>query len=195
MKIHHVVGPLTLVLFAPAASGQEAATRNPSAPNWGEPVETRGALTLDDKVFRLGRDAGESAAVTATAQARAQSEEWKSRPYLADRGDGIHTSLFGTYVRRNELLVYLFYEYTRNRDAEYKPSELGFGLDRDFRAKREDHEALIFAAYGITDSLAVEFESAVYTRSEEHTSELQSRPHLVCRLLLEKKKTDNTRTK
>src|SRR5690554_7124412 len=26
------------------------------------------------------------------------------------------------------------------------------------------------------------------TRSEEHTSELQSRPHLVCRLLLEKKK-------
>src|SRR3989442_7168616 len=37
--------------------------------------------------------------------------------------------------------------------------------------------------------------SALYTtlleardRSEEHTSELQSRPHLVCRLLLEKKK-------
>src|SRR3989442_7428646 len=30
-------------------------------------------------------------------------------------------------------------------------------------------------------------------RSEEHTSELQSRPHLVCRLLLEKKKTDDHR--
>src|SRR5690554_7472597 len=29
-------------------------------------------------------------------------------------------------------------------------------------------------------------------RSEEHTSELQSRPHLVCRLLLEKKKKNNT---
>src|SRR3989442_9500913 len=27
-------------------------------------------------------------------------------------------------------------------------------------------------------------------RSEEHTSELQSRPHLVCRLLLEKKKNN-----
>src|SRR5436305_5137714 len=27
-----------------------------------------------------------------------------------------------------------------------------------------------------------------FVRSEEHTSELQSRPHLVCRLLLEKKK-------
>src|SRR5690554_7289178 len=31
-------------------------------------------------------------------------------------------------------------------------------------------------------------------RSEEHTSELQSRPHLVCRLLLEKKKNNNTQT-
>src|SRR3989442_2387517 len=29
-------------------------------------------------------------------------------------------------------------------------------------------------------------------RSEEHTSELQSRPHLVCRLLLEKKKKRQT---
>src|SRR2546422_5415291 len=31
-------------------------------------------------------------------------------------------------------------------------------------------------------------------RSEEHTSELQSRLHLVCRLLLEKKKTHRTTT-
>src|SRR5690554_7701582 len=31
----------------------------------------------------------------------------------------------------------------------------------------------------------------VRERSEEHTSELQSRPHLVCRLLLEKKKKKN----
>src|SRR2546422_5258765 len=31
--------------------------------------------------------------------------------------------------------------------------------------------------------------SSVRFRSEEHTSELQSRLHLVCRLLLEKKKT------
>src|SRR5436305_4860652 len=30
-----------------------------------------------------------------------------------------------------------------------------------------------------------------HRRSEEHTSELQSRPHLVCRLLLEKKNTKN----
>src|SRR5690625_5941014 len=33
------------------------------------------------------------------------------------------------------------------------------------------------------------------TRSEEHTSELQSRGHLVCRLLLEKKKNAECSTK
>src|SRR2546422_3321295 len=33
---------------------------------------------------------------------------------------------------------------------------------------------------------------AQQTRSEEHTSELQSRLHLVCRLLLEKKKNKNS---
>src|SRR5438876_3070798 len=34
----------------------------------------------------------------------------------------------------------------------------------------------------------------VRERSEEHTSELQSPVHLVCRLLLEKKKKQNTKT-
>src|SRR2546422_8169033 len=34
--------------------------------------------------------------------------------------------------------------------------------------------------------------SSIPTRSEEHTSELQSRLHLVCRLLLEKKKNRHT---
>src|SRR5690625_5657669 len=35
---------------------------------------------------------------------------------------------------------------------------------------------------------------SVNERSEEHTSELQSRGHLVCRLLLEKKKNDKDET-
>src|SRR6202043_2316714 len=35
--------------------------------------------------------------------------------------------------------------------------------------------------------------SGTSVRSEEHTSELQSRGHLVCRLLLEKKKKNNVR--
>src|SRR5690625_5875422 len=38
------------------------------------------------------------------------------------------------------------------------------------------------------------FDYLAEVRSEEHTSELQSRGHLVCRLLLEKKKNRNTHT-
>src|SRR5690554_7168473 len=38
----------------------------------------------------------------------------------------------------------------------------------------------------VTEVFGFLYVAAVY-RSEEHTSELQSRPHLVCRLLLEKK--------
>src|SRR5690625_6943042 len=35
----------------------------------------------------------------------------------------------------------------------------------------------------------------LWDRSEEHTSELQSRGHLVCRLLLEKKKKQHRKTR
>src|SRR5690554_7155764 len=41
-----------------------------------------------------------------------------------------------------------------------------------------------------TNPLYTEREMEHQFRSEEHTSELQSRPHLVCRLLLEKKKNN-----
>src|SRR3989449_3167153 len=41
---------------------------------------------------------------------------------------------------------------------------------------------------------AVTWYAGVLPRSEEHTSELQSRLHLVCRLLLEKKKKAQKKT-
>src|SRR5690606_603316 len=44
------------------------------------------------------------------------------------------------------------------------------------------------ASFAMLASLAVAFIITPYMRSEEHTSELQSRENLVCRLLLEKKK-------
>src|SRR5690554_6992524 len=47
----------------------------------------------------------------------------------------------------------------------------------------------MFSPIGLAVSLfAASSGRAFIARSEEHTSELQSRPHLVCRLLLEKKK-------
>src|SRR3712207_7700528 len=50
------------------------------------------------------------------------------------------------------------------------------------------HELLGVAALAPNDVWAV----GSYVRSEEHTSELQSRQYLVCRLLLEKKKKFST---
>ena len=83
--------------------------------------------------------------------------------YLADRGTGIATSMFGEYVRSGELLVYRFYEFTSFNELEYKPADLGFGLDQDFRGKFREHEANFFLGYGLTDHIALELESALFT--------------------------------
>src|SRR5690606_40439559 len=45
-------------------------------------------------------------------------------------------------------------------------------------------------AFGMRGRLGGDAEGAALLRSEEHTSELQSRENLVCRLLLEKKKKE-----
>src|SRR5256884_1549039 len=49
-------------------------------------------------------------------------------------------------------------------------------------------ETFILALFGTGLGIALTFLTQFILRSEEHTSELQSRLHLVCRLLLEKKK-------
>lgn len=87
--------------------------------------------------------------------------------YLRDRGAGLPTSMFGTYVRKGELLVYPFFEYYFDNDMEYKPAELGYGLHRDFQGKYRASEGLIFIGYGIFDWLAVELEAAVIKASLE----------------------------
>src|SRR2546422_3337298 len=51
--------------------------------------------------------------------------------------------------------------------------------------------ALTATATGLNAATSSGFNITPGARSEEHTSELQSRLHLVCRLLLEKKKKKN----
>src|SRR2546422_8443246 len=51
--------------------------------------------------------------------------------------------------------------------------------------------ALAGLGRGLAAARVVAADLGRLARSEEHTSELQSRLHLVCRLLLEKKKKDN----
>src|SRR3712207_7858525 len=68
---------------------------------------------------------------------------------------------------------------------------------RSFEAASSSELVGIAPIVGIALSLlltAVAWAQARARRSEEHTSELQSRQYLVCRLLLEKKKKAKTTT-
>src|SRR2546429_1596866 len=68
-----------------------------------------------------------------------------------------------------------------------KPVQLLGGLARPFKVKPLSRSVIPGAPNLIQGAPATS--QVTYPRSEEHTSELQSRLHLVCRLLLEKKKT------
>src|SRR2546422_3486338 len=57
-----------------------------------------------------------------------------------------------------------------------------------FRSNTSPASAGTWGSRALTDSTTSRSTAPVWWRSEEHTSELQSRLHLVCRLLLEKKK-------
>jgi hypothetical protein len=101
-------------------------------------------------------------AAAAAAPAAAQQSVDRAR----DRGAGIPTSMFGIYIEPGQVLLYPFFEYYRDSNAEYKPAELGYGLDRDFRAKYRASEGLIFLGWGISDRLAIEFEAAVISATQ-----------------------------
>src|SRR5699024_12448379 len=63
----------------------------------------------------------------------------------------------------------------------------------DIEVKYDDVEGeLVSFRYGALDDAEPHIVERAEARSEEHTSELQSRFDLVCRLLLEKKKIENT---
>lgn len=97
------------------------------------------------------------AAVLLPWSARAQISSGRQR----DRGPGIPTSMFGTYIEQGEWLLYPFFEYYRDNNLEYSPDEFGHSLDADFRARYRASEGLIFIGYGLTDRLAFEIEAAV----------------------------------
>ena len=87
--------------------------------------------------------------------------------HLRDRGPGLPTSMFGTYIQKRELLIYPFFEYYFDNDIEYKPAELGFGLEEDYQGRFRASEGILFLGYGLADWLAIEFEAAVIDASLE----------------------------
>jgi hypothetical protein len=94
----------------------------------------------------------------------AQLEVYRDR----DRGGaGIPASQFGTFIARGDLLVYPYYEYYLDNNAEYKPSELGYVGDTDYFGRYRAHEGLLFVGYGVSDRLHVEVEAAVITARQE----------------------------
>ena len=87
--------------------------------------------------------------------------------FLADRGTGVSTSMFGTYIRRGEILIYPFFEAYRDADFEYAPEEFGYDGSGDYRGRYEAQERLLFLAYGITEDLSIELEAAYIDASFE----------------------------
>src|SRR5690554_7693588 len=66
-----------------------------------------------------------------------------------------------------------------DRELEFLPG------DEVLEERAANQQGMLLPELAVLISYA---KSVLKGRSEEHTSELQSRPHLVCRLLLEKKK-------
>src|SRR3712207_7287544 len=84
---------------------------------------------------------------------------------------------------RSTLFPYttLFRSRVQQRVDPVRPVDVGEGgrAEQNLRSRRQTRER-------VTGRLLL------VVRSEEHTSELQSRQYLVCRLLLEKKKNTDT---
>jgi len=98
------------------------------------------------------------------APAVSNAEELPS--YLANRGRGVPTSLFGTYIEKGEFVVYPMFEYYSDKDEEYEPSEFGIPDNTEYFAETTENEFLIFFGYGLTEDIILEFEAAVYTSKE-----------------------------
>ena len=104
----------------------------------------------------------------APAVAHAQVAEYRER----DRGgSGIPMSQFGSFIEAGDFVVYPYYEYYRDKNAEYKPSELGFVGDVDYFAPHRAHEGLLFLAYGLSDRVHLEIEAAVTTARQDKASD------------------------
>src|SRR3712207_8940281 len=88
-----------------------------------------------------------------------------------------YTALFRSARRARTLAVRWLVEFARNRREKSMAQRLANEL--------LDAQSQQGGAYKRKDDI---FRMAQANRSEEHTSELQSRQYLVCRLLLEKKK-------
>src|SRR3712207_8407415 len=94
---------------------------------------------------------------------------------------------------RSTLFPYTTLFRSAAADRDHRVDRLDAGEDRLLHRLALDHARGLELGrpglLGVDVALAVERVAERVDRSEEHTSELQSRQYLVCRLLLEKKKS------
>src|SRR5215203_5725873 len=93
------------------------------------------------------------------------------------RGQQLYRQIFARGLPQGKLETIGRVLNRRGTKVRFKPDHQIFGKDAHFQPRRLFKMA----------------RSKAYLRSEEHTSELQSRQYLVCRLLLEKKKKKKTK--
>jgi hypothetical protein len=102
-------------------------------------------------------------------------------PNLRDRGPGVRTSEFQTYIGRHQLLFLTSASYAKDHNLEYNPLDWGYGNQSDLRGTFRSSSAQLWVAYGITDWLAVEVEgsslSARFERSSSDTTATPARIH------------------
>src|SRR3712207_6991322 len=83
-------------------------------------------------------------------------------------------------------LVFLLWALRRLRKRKPEEERRAVTAENRRKARRLYEEAFGAGDFSVIDEVVAE-EFFDHLRSEEHTSELQSRQYLVCRLLLEKK--------
>jgi hypothetical protein len=91
--------------------------------------------------------------------------------YLKDRGTGVASSMFGTFIRNGDVIVYPYWEYYLDNNRGYNPAELGYMTEMDLEGRYRESEYLFFVAYGLTDFLAVQTELAAAKASLSKSSE------------------------
>jgi hypothetical protein len=104
------------------------------------------------------------------AEPRAHLDTEGLPAYRRDRGLGVPSSMFGTYIQKRQLVIYPYYEYYRDSNFEYSPNELGAAEDRDYRGDYEASEGLFFVGYGLSDRFVLEAEAAIIHAELETSS-------------------------
>lgn len=104
----------------------------------------------------------------------------EDKPFLRDRGSGIPTSMFGTYVEKGDIILYPFYEYYYDKDFEYEPFEFGYGLETEYRGKYTANEGLLYFGAGLSDWVMIEMEAAIISgKLEKDPNDISAMPNTI----------------